>query len=55
MKIVVDRGIKSFEKIVTSINGFDEVEFLYLETQDITNDKIKRYRSIIYQINYLSR
>ena len=41
MKIVVDRGIKSFEKIVTSINGFDEVEFLYLETQDITNDKLK--------------
>ena len=41
MKIVVDRGIKSFEKIVTSINGFDEVEFLYLETQEITNDKLK--------------
>jgi len=41
MKIVVDRGIKSFEKIISSINGFDEVEFLYLETQEITNDKLK--------------
>ena len=41
MKIVVDRGIKSFEKIVTSINGFDEVEFLFLETEEITNDKLK--------------
>ena len=41
MKIVVDREIKSFEKIISSINGFDEVEFLYLETQEITNDKLK--------------
>ena len=41
MKIVVDRGIKSFEKIISSINGFDEVEFLYLETQEITNEKLK--------------
>lgn len=41
MKIVVDRGIKSFEKIISLINGFDEVEFLYLETKEITNDKLK--------------
>ena len=41
MKIVVDRGIKSFEKIISLINGFDEVEFLYLETQEISNDKLK--------------
>jgi hypothetical protein len=27
MKIAVDKGIKSFEKIITSINGFDEIEF----------------------------
>tara|TARA_B100001564_G_scaffold284197_1_gene246905 strand:- start:385 stop:1428 length:1044 start_codon:yes stop_codon:yes gene_type:complete len=41
MKIAVDKGIKSFEKIITSINGFDEIEFEYLETQEITNDKLK--------------
>tara|TARA_B100001287_G_scaffold136370_2_gene114748 strand:+ start:1286 stop:2320 length:1035 start_codon:yes stop_codon:yes gene_type:complete len=38
---VVDKGIKSFEKIITSINGFNEIEFEYLETQEITNDKLK--------------
>jgi erythronate-4-phosphate dehydrogenase len=41
MKIAVDKGIKSFEKIITSINGFDEIEFEYLETQEITSDKLK--------------
>jgi erythronate-4-phosphate dehydrogenase len=41
MKIAVDKGIKSFEKIITSINGFDEIEFEYLQTQEITNDKLK--------------
>ena len=41
MKIAVDKGIKSFEKIITSINGFNEIEFEYLETQEITNDKLK--------------
>ena len=41
MKITVDKGIKSFEKIITSINGFDEIEFEYLQTQEITNDKLK--------------
>jgi erythronate-4-phosphate dehydrogenase len=41
MKITVDKGIKSFEKIITSIDGFDEIEFEYLETQEITNDKLK--------------
>ena len=41
MKIAVDKGIKSFEKIITSINGFDEIEFEYLHTQEITNDKLK--------------
>jgi erythronate-4-phosphate dehydrogenase len=41
MKVVVDRGIKSFAKIITSINGFNEIEFLYLETKEITNDKLK--------------
>ena len=41
MKITVDKGIKSFEKIITSINGFDEIEFEYLHTQEITNDKLK--------------
>ena len=41
MKIAVDKGIKSFEKIITSINGFNKIEFEYLETQEITNDKLK--------------
>ena len=41
MKIAVDKGIKSFKKIITSINGFNEIEFEYLETQEITNDKLK--------------
>ena len=41
MKIAVDKGIKSFEKIITSINGFNEIEFEYLETQEITNDKLR--------------
>ena len=41
MKIAVDKGIKSFEKIITSINGFNDIEFEYLETQEITNDKLK--------------
>ena len=41
MKITVDKGIKSFEKIITSINGFNEIEFEYLETQEITNDKLQ--------------
>ena len=41
MKITVDKGIKSFEKIITSINGFNEIEFEYLETQEITNDKLR--------------
>ena len=41
MKIAVDKGIKSFEKIITSINGFDEIEFEYLQTEEITNEKLK--------------
>lgn len=46
MKIVVDKGIKSFEEIATTINGFEEIEFLYLETKEITNDSLQEAEAV---------
>ena len=41
MKVVVDRGIKSFKNFISSLDGFNNIDFQYLETSDITNSKIK--------------
>ena len=41
MKVVVDRGIKSFKNFISLLDGFNNIEFQYLETSDITNNKIK--------------
>ena len=41
MKVVVDRGIKSFKNFISLLDGFNNVDFQYLETSDITNSKIK--------------
>ena len=46
MKIVIDKGIKSFEEIATTINGFEEIEFLYLETKEITNDSLQEAEAV---------
>ena len=41
MKVVVDKGIKSFKNFISLLDGFNHIEFQYLETSDITNNKIK--------------
>lgn len=41
MKVVVDIGIKSFKNFISLLDGFNHIEFQYLETSDITNNKIK--------------
>ena len=41
MKVIVDRGIKSFKNFISLLDGFNNIEFQYLETSDITNNKIK--------------
>lgn len=41
MKVVVDRGIKSFKNFISLLDGFNNIDFQYLETSDITNSKIK--------------
>ena len=41
MKVVVDIGIKSFKNFISLLDGFNNIEFKYLETSDITNNKIK--------------
>jgi erythronate-4-phosphate dehydrogenase len=41
MKVVVDKGIKSFKNFISLLDGFNNIEFQYLETSDITNKKIK--------------
>ena len=41
MKVVVDRGIKSFKNFISLLDGFNNIDFQYLETSGITNSKIK--------------
>lgn len=41
MKVVVDKGIKSFKNFISILDGFNHIEFQYLETSEITKNNIK--------------
>jgi len=41
MKVVVDKGIKSIQEIISLLNGFDAVELIFFSSSDIKNSNIK--------------
>ena len=41
MKVVVDKGIKSIQEIISLLNGFDDVELIFFSSSDIKNSNIK--------------
>ena len=41
MKVVVDKGIKSIQEIISLLNGFDAIELIFFNSSDIKNSNIK--------------
>ena len=41
MKVIVDKNISKFEKLVPLINDLKDIDFYYLNTEEITNSSIK--------------
>ena len=41
MKVIVDKGIKSIQEIISLLNGFDAVELIFFSSSDIKNSNIK--------------
>ena len=41
MKVVVDKGIKSIQEIISLLNGFDAIELIFFSSSDIKNSNIK--------------
>jgi len=41
MKVVVDKGIKSIQEIISLLNGLDAIELIFFNSSDIKNSNIK--------------
>jgi len=41
MKVIVDKGIKSIQEIISLLHGFDVVELIFFNSSEIKNSNIK--------------
>ena len=40
MKVIVDNGIKSVKEIIPLLNGFEDIELIFLNSSDFNNSNI---------------